>query len=210
MKRYALLALLMAAVVYAFAGVAMAQTDDTETEETTTEATSGGGAGTGINFVDEDGDGINDNSMARHRAQAMKQRGERVLAANRARLLETLTAQLTEEQQTELQTLLTTLREEGKTPTEIHTAVGAKLVEYGVTLPEEWNQTPQQAMQQNRLSTQQREEVRALVQSMQADGKTREEIRAAVAAKYEEWGKEMPGLRYGARNRQRAQQQTSE
>ena len=109
--------------------------------------------------------------------------------------LEELRAQLTEEQVTELDALIATLREEGKTPAEVHEAVGAKLVEFGLTLPDTWNETPAGYAAANRLTEEQRTELHALMQQLIGEGATRDEIRAAVAAKYDEWGKVMPGRR---------------
>ena len=201
MKRTALFALLIGAVALTFTANAYAQADSTN---------AGSPPGQAVGFVDEDGDGINDNSMAQHRQQAMKQRGERVVQASRARLLQTVMEQLTPEQVTQIEELIASLRAEDKTLAEIHTAVGTALTDLGITLPEEWNATPQQIMQQNRLNTQQQEQIRTMVQTMQSAGATPEQIREAVAAQYQEWGKAMPGLQYGNRNRTRTSQPATE
>ena len=166
-----------------FVGGAWAQEDETTTDEPVVEAPA---------FVDEDGDGINDVAMQRHRRGALGQEIRNSFMATKRGQLQALTTQLTEEQQTELQEMVAALREEGKTREEVHAAVGTKLQEFGLELPEDWSQTPQEYAEQFRLSEEQRSEVHALVESMRTEGKTRDEIRAAVAAKYEEWGKELP------------------
>lgn len=114
-------------------------------------------------------------------------------------LLRGLGADLTDEQKAELVATVEALRAEGATRDQVRTAISEKLESYGVTLPEGWDRPPMAPrgfrgfMQNQRLSSGQQTEMQALVKAMRAEGKTAQEIRNAVAAKYQEWGKAMPG-----------------
>jgi len=104
--------------------------------------------------------------------------------------------QLTPEQQATLQALIQSLHESGATPMEIHDAIQAQLLEWGITPPEEggggngghhghppfWSQ----------LTPEQQATLQALIESLHDSGATMEEIHAAVQAQLTEWGIELP------------------
>ena len=181
MTRRSLLTCLVGALALTFTTGAVAQTDDESTEGNTIAQPA---------FVDADGDGICDNVADRHALANRALRG--AFGANRGRQMRMLTANLTDEQKAEVQQLVNEMKANEAARDEIHAAVGQKLQELGITLPENWDQTFQQFSAVRRLTDEQRAEVRALVESMQAEGKTRDEIHTAIATKYEEWGKAMP------------------
>ena len=113
--------------------------------------------------------------------------------------------QLTEEQRVEVQSLLAEMREEGATRKEIHTAVSELLESWGIEIPERnggkhgTREGMRRVMEQ--LTEEQRDEVHALVLSMQENGSTRKEIREAVADLLRGWGFELPDRDRGERGR---------
>ena len=108
-----------------------------------------------------------------------------------------LLASLTADQQTEIQQLVADLKAQDATPAAIRDAVVQKLQEYGVTVPAGLGRSPRQFVRPEPMTADQRMELRALVKSMRAEGKTPADIRAAVAAQLQEWGRMMPGRRGG-------------
>jgi len=98
---------------------------------------------------------------------------------------------LTEEQSTAILDLATKLREEGATRTEIREAIAEMLLEeYGIEVPEEWLEGRCYIFAD--LTDEQREEIKTMVAEMKEAGKSRKEIRIAVAEKLVEWGIELP------------------
>ncbi len=143
-------------------------------------------------FIDTDGDGINDMAAAMHRHQ-MIHRGQSAFHRAKRQQFNTMFEQLSDEQKAEIKALAEQLREEGTDPAQIHAAVGAKFEEFGLTLPDMWDMTPREFVQANRLTREESEAIRAMVGEMRQAGATRQEIRDAVAAKHQEFGKEMLG-----------------
>ncbi len=190
MKRQTIISSLLGAFTIALFAGGVAHAED-DADETT--------AAPQTEFVDADGDGIGDGVARRHRMHNRGLRG--AFHTTRREQMETVRAGLTEEQRTELDALVAELKEGEATREDIHAAVGVKLQEYGVTLPENWGETFQQFAAGNRLTEEQRTEVKALVDAMEAEGKTREDIRAAVEAKHAEWGVVMLGGPGGPRGR---------
>lgn len=94
--------------------------------------------------------------------------------------------QLTDEQQEILRTTIADLRAADATRDEIHAAVEALYAEWGLEMPERdsrWGDL---------LTEEQQAELKALVQELKDADATREEIKAAVDALFEEWGIERP------------------
>jgi hypothetical protein len=179
MKRSTLYTLLTGAIALTFAATAFAQTTD-ETPETPPAPPA---------FVDADGDGIPDGSARRHRRHAMM----RSYGAAQHGQTKALVSQLDETKKAEVKALIDGMKAEGKTREEVHAAVGAQLESYGLTLPTTWSQTPKEfADARSPLNETQRTELKTLVDGMKAEGKTREEVKVAVDAKFTEWGIEKP------------------
>lgn len=124
-------------------------------------------------FVDENADGIDDNVRTSYH------RGRKGVLGGRG-----TSSQLTEEQRTELKTLVDGLKESDTSKEDIRAAVKAKLEEWGVERPERGLDAL--------LTEDQEVAIRVLVEWLQVEGKTREEIRAAVNNQLEEWGIERP------------------
>ena len=175
------LATLVGALALTFATAGFAQ-DDTAPSDAAPE--------TSVPFVDADGDGINDIAARFHMQQGMRGRGSAFQETKRAQFTE-LFGQLSDEQQAEVQALVEQLRGEGLSPAEIHSAVGEKFSELGLDLPDTWNMTPAEFAEANRLTDAERNEIHTMVEEMRGEGATREQIRSAVAAKFEEYGKVM-------------------
>ena len=167
MKRTTLLAYLVTAVSLVFAAGGTAQ-DETAP------------------FVDANGDGINDVAEARHSIlfRAFHQVQHEMRGA--------VGEQLTDEQKAELRELTASLREQDMTREDVRAAVTERLIEFGVTLPENWGLTPEAYADQIGFTEERRIELRALVESLKGDGFSREEVREAVDAQLAEWGIELP------------------
>ncbi len=94
--------------------------------------------------------------------------------------------QLTEEQREAVQAKVTELRQAGATREDIHAAIEALYAEWGLDMPEKtgrWGDL---------LTDEQQTELKSLVEAMKESGATREEIKAAVDALFDEWGIEPP------------------
>ena len=108
-----------------------------------------------------------------------------------------LRADLTEDQRAGIRDLVTGMRENDATREEIRTAMGAKLAEFGVELPEKSAERPRRGRRGFRglcadLTEEQRTTIRQTVQEMREDGVSREEIRAAARELLEGYGVELP------------------
>ncbi len=129
-------------------------------------------------FVDENADGIDDNvriSYHRGRKGVLGQRGA--------------SSQLTEEQRAELKTLVDGLKESDTSGKDIRAAVKAKLEEWGIEAPER----PAISSGLAKLLTDEQETaLKTLIDGLKESDTSREDIRAAVDAKLEEWGVERP------------------
>ena len=129
-------------------------------------------------FVDENADGIDDNvriSYHRGRKGVLGQRGT--------------SSQLTKEQRAELKTLVDGLKESDTSREDIRVAVKAKLEEWGIEFPER----PVISSGLAKLLTEdQKTELTTLIEGLRASDTSREDIRAAVDAKLEEWDVERP------------------
>ena len=109
--------------------------------------------------------------------------------------------QLSEDQRAEIKEIVESMRGEEATREEIRAAVDEKLEEWGIELPE----GPSPGFGRggvgplhDKLTEEQRAEIKEMVESMGEGEATREEIRAAVDEKLEEWGIEVPeGARPG-------------
>jgi len=121
-------------------------------------------------LADENGDGLSDRDTRFHRLD------------------------LTEEQRAELRATVSGLRENGASRTEIVTAVGDKLEDLGVELPEDFEERQAERLDRATL----RDELRGKVDALRESGATREEIRTEVDA-----FKEANGLEGGHGKRSR-------
>ncbi len=130
-------------------------------------------SGVEARLADEDGDGINDRSARQHRLN------------------------LTDEQRAEIRETASGLREEGATRVEIITAVGEKLQNLGVELPEDFEE--RQTARLERAAA--HDELRAKITELKESGATREEIRAGVDAFSEANGIEKPKRGRSSRGR---------
>ena len=93
---------------------------------------------------------------------------------------------LTREQLKTVHDKVKEMREQGATREEIHEAVQALLDEWGIVVPEGvWPRGP-------KLTEEQRKTLRETVKNLREQGATREEIREAVKALFDEWGIEPP------------------
>ena len=118
--------------------------------------------------ADENGDGLRDRAARFHRLN------------------------LTEEQRVELRETVSGLHEDGATRAEIVTAVGDKLQNLGVELPEDFAERQADRLERATL----RDELKTKVNELRQTGATREEIRAEVDAFREANGVEdRPGRR---------------
>lgn len=102
--------------------------------------------------------------------------------------------QLTEEQREQLHTTIQSLRDADATREEIHAAAQELFETWGLEMPEHragqfgrFHGAPH-----SQLSKEQRETLRTTVQGLRDADATRDKIRAAVDALYEEWGIEKP------------------
>lgn len=177
MKRIDLFTLLVSAVALTFASGAYAQSEDADDSADPVEVPA---------FVDVDGDGINDATRRRHavRNRALAQ----AHIKQQAREMNTVREQLNDQQRAELDELVNALQAEGKNRGEIHAEVTTKLGEFGVTLPDTWKETPREYVGGNRLSEAQRTEMQSIISGLRENGATNEQVRAAISAKFNEWG----------------------
>ncbi len=129
-------------------------------------------------FVDENADGIDDNVRISYH------RGHRGVLGGRG-----ASSQLTEEQRAELKTLIDGLKESDTSREDIRAAVKAKLEEWGVEFPERPAISPGLA---ELLTDEQEAALTTLIEGLKESDTSREDIRAAVDAKLEEWGVERP------------------
>ena len=129
-------------------------------------------------FVDENADGIDDNVRVSHH------RGRKGVLSGRG-----TSSQLTEEQRAELKTLVDGLKESDTSKEDIRAAVKAKLEEWGIEFPERPAISPGLA---KLLTDDQEAELTTLIDGLKESDTSREDIRAAVDAKLEEWGVERP------------------
>ncbi len=129
-------------------------------------------------FVDENADGIDDNVRISYH------RGHKGVLGGRG-----TSSQLTEEQRAELKTLVDGLKESDTSREDIRAAVKAKLEEWGVEFPERSAISPGLA---ELLTDEQETELTTLIEGLESSDTSREDIRAAVDAKLEEWGVERP------------------
>lgn len=149
------------ALMLAFGEVQMAQAQDTAE---------------GTTFVDENGDGIDDNVRMYHR------RGHRGIMGGVGDLL-------TDEQKTELKTLVDGLKASETAKEDVRAAVEAKFTEWGIELPERPTIASRLG---DALSEAQATELNALVDGLRASEASREDIHAAVETQLETWGVELP------------------
>ena len=105
-------------------------------------------------LADENGDGLRDRAARFHRLD------------------------LTEEQRTELRETVHGLREDGAGRAEVVTAVGNRLQEMGVELPEDFEERQAERLERATL----RDELHGKIDELRESGATREEIRAEVDA----------------------------
>jgi len=140
-------------------------------------------------WVDADGDGINDLAPRGPRGGGGR---DRAYMESRRQLMDQLTADLTTEQKAEITTLMTTLHESDATPEQVQTALGEKLQSLGIVLPDTWYQSPLEFAGGFALTTEQRAAVASLMESLKADGKTREEVRTAMSELLTSYGVTLP------------------
>ncbi len=114
--------------------------------------------------------------------------------------------QLTDDQRAELHDLVITMRANGATPDEIHTAVIALLTGWGIDVPDDFGQRPGFGgghhggpghgpggwAFMDQLTDDQRAELHDLVITMRANGATPDDIHAAVVALLTGWGIDIP------------------
>ena len=129
-------------------------------------------------FMDENADGIDDN------VRTLYHRGSRGILGRHG-----TSSSLTEEQRAELKTLVDDLRASEASREDIHTAVNAKLTEWGIELPERSVISPHLA---GVLTEDQQAELTALIAGLRASETSRSDIRVAVDAQLTEWGVERP------------------
>ena len=94
---------------------------------------------------------------------------------------------LTDAQKQELRETVSELRQAGATREEIRAAVDALFEEWGIDRPHHGLDRFADVLNETQLA-----ELEALVAELRAQGASRDEIHAAVQAKFEEWGIEMP------------------
>lgn len=150
-------------------------------------------------FIDENGDGFNDYAPD-HDGDGIPNGVDpdfrRMYRMNNA----SFWSQLTEEQQQELQALITTMQSQDATSEDIHNAITATLGDWGIEAPGYFGQGPA-------LDNEQRAELREMIQTMRAEGASRDEIRSAISDQLGEWGINanvggpMSGPRGGGRHR---------
>ena len=118
--------------------------------------------------TDENADGINDNERLQHR------RGDNRQGRN------ALLNQLSAEQRVAMKEQIGALRESGASPEEISDVKAAQFTAAGIELPEDFAERTVQRETQRNERIAQREARRALIDGLEAEGATREEIRQAM------------------------------
>jgi DNA-binding transcriptional regulator YhcF (GntR family) len=116
--------------------------------------------------------------------------------------------QLTDEQRIAVQELVTSMRDDGASREEIHTAVSELFNSWGIELPAKggWRGHHRGPVFTEQLTDEQKATVQDLITGMREDGATREEIHAAVVELLGGWGIEIPeglGDGHGHRGRPR-------
>jgi len=100
-------------------------------------------------------------------------------------------AQLTPEQRQQVTAKVKELREQGKTPQEIRAAIAEMLKGWGVEVPAPGGPGLGGGWL-GQLTPEQRQQVTAKVKELREQGKTPQEIRAAIAEMFKGWGVEVP------------------
>jgi hypothetical protein len=97
-------------------------------------------------------------------------------------------SQLTDDQKTQIQQLVQSMKDSGAPPQEIGDAVKAKLQEWGIQPPEQGG--PQRGLPpwMSQLTDDQKAQIQQLIESLRTSGATPQEIRDAVNTKLQEWG----------------------
>jgi Spy/CpxP family protein refolding chaperone len=107
-------------------------------------------------------------------------------------------AELSDEQRAEVWNMMEEMWNDGALPREIHEAVGDKLREFGVELPEQHRHHLKPHPRgfgrhlTDKLTDEQRAEIREMVKEMRASGESPEKIHGAVGDKLKEFGVELP------------------
>lgn len=99
--------------------------------------------------------------------------------------------QLSEDQRQALRELRESMKEQGKSRQEIHQAVIELFESWGIEPPEKPGR-PHNSMWKDMLDEAQKQEIKALIESLEEQGATRPEIKKAVLDRLNEWGIEMP------------------
>ena len=108
-------------------------------------------------------------------------------------------SKLTDEQRTAVQAKIKELRDQDATREEIHNAVKAMLQDWGIELPENWDNRPGFRRLDHRpddvfsqLTEDQRKELHEKIKTLREQDTSREDIKAAVKSMLESWGIELP------------------
>ena len=101
-------------------------------------------------------------------------------------------SQLTDDQKTEIQQLIQSMKDSGATPQEIGDAINAKLQKWGIQIPERPTDPGREPPWMSQLTDDQKAQIQRLVQSMRDSGASPQEIGDAVNAKLKEWGIQIP------------------
>jgi hypothetical protein len=114
-------------------------------------------------------------------------------------------SQLTDDQKTEIQQLIQSMKDSRATPQEIRDAVNAKLQEWGIQIPEPsvgqpTNSTrpPHDPPWMSQLTDDQKAQIQQLIESLRTSGATPQEMRDAVNAKLLEWVIQIPAPPQGS------------
>jgi DNA-binding transcriptional MerR regulator len=108
-------------------------------------------------------------------------------------------SQLTDDQKTQIEQMVQSMKDSGATPQEIRDALKAKLQEWGIQLPELRGGQPTNSTRplrdppwMSQLTDDQKVQIQQLIESLRASGATPHEIRDAVNAKLQELGIQLP------------------
>ena len=104
---------------------------------------------------------------------------------------------LTEDQKTQLHELVQALQAEGKNREEIGIAVNALFAEWGIEKPKGPMGRSGKGIQKPQLTEDQKTQLDETIQALRENGVSKEEIKAAIDALFEEWGIEKPEGRMG-------------